>query len=152
MGEGGGEVKNEISSKSLFELVKPPFKAVLSNGFIVDQSNRTVSRIPALFDIHLEGELTDELHHWIVKAMNEKWDREKVGEASKEEITNLITPFKEWYFTKAGQRDQEASKIYTECPWPDSDGLNVLVRAFIFRAFVAGYDLGKQEVVDEKGD
>jgi hypothetical protein len=65
------------TEKTLFDLVKPPFKAVLSNGFIVDQSNTIVSRIPALFSTHFEGELTNELHGWIVAAMNEKWNREK---------------------------------------------------------------------------
>jgi hypothetical protein len=69
-------MKSETSSKSLFELVEPPFKAVLSNGFIVDQNNKIVSKIPALIDTHFEGELTDELCHWIVEAMNEKWGKE----------------------------------------------------------------------------
>jgi hypothetical protein len=73
--QGGGDMKP--TEKSLFDLVKPPFKAVLSNGFIVDQNNMMVARIPCLFDTHFEGELTDELHRWIVAAMNEKWMREK---------------------------------------------------------------------------
>jgi hypothetical protein len=70
-------MKNEVSTKNLFDLIRPPFKAVLNNGFILDQNDKIVSRIPALFSTHFEGELTDKLHCWIVNAMNEKWEREK---------------------------------------------------------------------------
>jgi hypothetical protein len=70
-------MKDEPGTKSFFDLLRPPFKAVLSNGFILDQNGKIVGRIPALFSTHFEGEMTDELHCWIVEAMNEKWEREK---------------------------------------------------------------------------
>jgi hypothetical protein len=70
-------MKNEPGTKSFFDLLRPPFRAVINNGFILDQNEKIVGRIPALFSTHFEGEMTDELHCWIVEAMNEKWEREK---------------------------------------------------------------------------
>jgi hypothetical protein len=76
-------MKNEPDTKNFFALIRPPFKAILSNGFILDKNRKIVGKIPVLFSTHFESELTNELHCWIVDAMNEKWEREKPHEPEK---------------------------------------------------------------------
>jgi hypothetical protein len=89
-------VKNEPGTKKFFDLIRPPFKAVLSNGFIIDQDGKTVGRIPALFSTHFEGEMTDEMHCWIVDAMNEKWEREKPPDPEEPVYCSSCKHLEEW--------------------------------------------------------